>query len=161
MNSGFQPAVERVLRAEGGYVNDPADPGGETKYGISRRAYPALDIAALTEDDARAIYRRDYWDACRGDSLPSPLDQLVFDAAVNQGVGAAVKMLQAAVGVRADGQIGPVTLAAARQADAEAPARFMTLRAMRYADTPGWTRYGAGWMKRLFITMQEAIHDRT
>ena len=161
MNDGFKPAVDRVLRMEGGYVNDPADPGGETKYGISKRAYPAVDIAAMTEDGARAIYKKDYWAACRCDSLPAPLDQLVFDAAVNQGVGAAVKMLQAAVGVRADGQIGPVTLAAARQADVEAPARFMTLRAMRYADTPGWARYGAGWMKRLFITMQEAIRDRT
>lgn len=157
MNSSFKPAVERVLRAEGGYVNDPADPGGETKYGISRRAYPALDIAALTEDDARAVYRRDYWDACRCDLLPAPLDWLVFDAAVNQGVQAAGKMLQGAVGVAVDGKIGPATVAAAKRADAEAPARFMTLRAMRYASSPGWVRYGAGWVKRLFITMQEAL----
>ena len=156
MSDRFALAVSGVLRAEGGYVDDPADPGGETKFGISKAAYPALDIAALTEDDARAVYRRDYWDACRCDSLPAPLDWLVFDAAVNQGVQAAGKMLQAAVGVRADGQIGPVTLAAARQADVEAPARFMTLRTMRYASSPGWIRYGAGWVKRLFMTMQEA-----
>ena len=160
MSDRFALAVSGVLRAEGGYVNDPADPGGETKFGISKAAYPALDIAALTEDDARAIYRRDYWDACRCDSLPAPLDWLVFDAAVNQGVQAAGKMLQGAVGVAVDGKIGPATVAAAKRADAEAPARFMTLRAMRYADTPGWPRYGAGWMKRLFITMQEASHAR-
>ena len=156
MNDGFKPAVDRVLRMEGGYVNDPADPGGETKYGVSKRAYPAVDIAALTEDGARAIYKKDYWDACRCDSLPAPLDWLVFDAAVNQGVQAAGKMLQGAVGVAVDGKIGPATVAAAKHADAEAPARFMTLRAMRYASSPGWIRYGAGWMKRLFMTMQEA-----
>ena len=157
MNDGFKPAVDRVLRVEGGYVNDPADPGGETKYGISKRAYPAVDIAAMTEDGARAIYKKDYWDACRCDSLPAPLDWLVFDAAVNQGVQAAGKMLQGAVGVAVDGKIGPATVAAAKHADAEAPARFMTLRAMRYASSPGWIRYGAGWMKRLFMTMQEAL----
>ena len=157
MNSSFKPAVERVLRAEGGYVNDPADPGGETKFGISKAAYPALDIAALTEDDARLIYRRDYWEACRCDLLPAPLDWLVFDAAVNQGVQAAGKMLQGAVGVAVDGKIGPATVAAAKHADAEAPARFMTLRAMRYASSPGWVRYGAGWVKRLFMTMQDAL----
>ena len=156
MSDRFALAVSGVLRAEGGYVNDPADPGGETKFGISKAAYPALDIAALTEDDARAVYRRDYWDACRCDSLPAPLDWLVFDAAVNQGVQAAGKMLQGAVGVAVDGKIGPATVAAAKRADAEAPARFMTLRAMRYASSPGWVRYGAGWVKRLFITMQEA-----
>lgn len=157
MSDRFALAVSGVLRAEGGYVDDPADPGGETKFGISKAAYPALDIAALTEDDARLIYRRDYWEACRCDLLPAPLDWLVFDAAVNQGVQAAGKMLQGAVGVAVDGKIGPATVAAAKHADAEAPARFMTLRAMRYASSPGWVRYGAGWVKRLFMTMQEAL----
>ena len=114
-------------------------------------------VERIDQGEVRDIYRERYWDACRCDSLPAPLDWLVFDAAVNQGVQAAGKMLQGAVGVAVDGKIGPATVAAAKRADAEAPARFMTLRAMRYASSPGWVRYGAGWVKRLFMTMQDAL----
>lgn len=82
----FDEAVAHILRFEGGYVNDPADPGGETKYGISKRAYPQLDIKNLTVEDAKAIYYRDYWLPAGCDSLPTAAAFLVFDFAVNAGV---------------------------------------------------------------------------
>ena len=108
----FATAIERVLSEEGGYVNDIRDAGGETKYGISKRAYPSVDIASLTLDDAKAIYKRDYWDACRCDELPDRIAAALFDSAVNSGRGPAVKWLQQALNVTADGVIGTMTAAA-------------------------------------------------
>jgi lysozyme family protein len=82
----FDAAFLLVVAAEGGekVTDDPRDPGGLTKWGICQRSYPDLDIRALTESDAREIYRRDYWDACKCDELPWPLSLYVFDAAINQ-----------------------------------------------------------------------------
>ncbi|MDX1611629.1 MAG: glycosyl hydrolase 108 family protein, partial [Candidatus Thermoplasmatota archaeon] len=94
-------------------VNDPDDPGGHTKYGISARAYPDVDIAELTREDAGEIYRKDYWDACHCNELAHGIDITVFDAAVNTGTKQATKFLQRALGVTADGIIGPLTLSAA------------------------------------------------
>lgn len=115
----FAPALEFVLRREGGYVNDPRDPGGETKYGISRRSYPGLDIANLTLEQAGRIYRRDYWDRPGLELLPPPLAAATLDAAVNLGPAAAIKLLQqglnnaAHCGLHVDGVLGPATSAAA------------------------------------------------
>lgn len=86
-SGGFDKAVQRLLKTEGGFVNDPDDRGGATKFGISQRSYPNLDISKLTEDDARAIYREDYWNALGADQLPEDVRESAFDAAVNQGIG--------------------------------------------------------------------------
>jgi len=83
----FERAIDFTLKWEGGYSNDPTDPGGETKYGISKRAHPDLDITNLTLEDAKDIYRTEYWNASGCDNLPEPLDIVVFDTAVNMGVG--------------------------------------------------------------------------
>jgi hypothetical protein len=91
--SGFPEAFDFVIGREGGYNNDPRDPGGETKYGISKRSYPDLDIASLTLDDARRIYQQHYWDRVGGDELPAPLALVVFDTAVHSGVSRALKFL--------------------------------------------------------------------
>src|SRR5438874_13810924 len=103
----FDRALAFVLQWEGGYSKDPADPGGETKFGITLRSYPHLTIKNLTEEDARTIYLRDFWNFLHCDQMPSTLAFLVFDAAVNQGQGAAVLFLQHALGVKMDGVIGP------------------------------------------------------
>ena len=95
MKENFAVAVGFVLAHEGGYINDPADPGGETKYGISKRAYPRVDIKNLTKAQARDIYYRDYWKRVDGDNLPAGLDLAVFDTAVNCGVSVARSFLQA------------------------------------------------------------------
>jgi lysozyme family protein len=146
----FSQAFTLVVGIEAGYVNDPHDPGGETKFGISKRAYPALDIPNVTLIQSQGIYQRDYWNACACGSLPWPLALLVFDCAVNQGQGTARTMLQTALGVAADGNLGPSTLAAAKVSTTYHAARFMTLRAKRYQQDPNYARYGDGWFARLF-----------
>lgn len=145
----FDEAFERVIGHEGGYVSDSRDPGGETRFGISKKQYPNVDIKSLTLDEAKAIYRRDYWNAIRGDML-GDLAFDVFDAAVNQGVTVAIRMLQKSLGVGADGVIGMVTLNAAQAAD---PATFrMKFNAARldyYAELPTWPAFGKGWVRRV------------
>lgn len=90
----FAKALNFTLQWEGGYVNDPKDPGGETKYGISKRAYPYLDIKNLDKEQAAEIYLRDYWNACNCDSYEPALAVSIFDAAVNVGVGRVQKWLR-------------------------------------------------------------------
>ena len=93
MKDSFDRAVTFVLLMEGGYVNDPDDPGGETNHGISKRSYPNLDIRSLTIDDAKTIYKRDYWDKCSCDNLNYGMDVCVFDTAVNMGVNTAIALM--------------------------------------------------------------------
>ena len=109
----FDLAIEKTLAHEGGYVNDPDDKGGETKFGISKRSYPEIDIAKLTRDEAAAIYKRDYWDEVKGDDIDSQvIAEHLFDTAVNMGVNRAAKMGQRIVGATDDGRIGPQSVAA-------------------------------------------------
>jgi lysozyme family protein len=158
MTHTFARALAHVMEWEGGYVNDPNDPGGETKFGISKRAYPALDIANLRLDEAEDIYRRDYWDRIRGDELSPGLALAMFDCAVNQGLGTAVKLLQRALGVAADGIIGPVTLAAVRRDPEKAFVEFMAERMQRYAVTGGVKSFSRGWFRRLSDTYRACMH---
>lgn len=129
-DQGFELAVEGVLKSEGGYVHDPDDPGGETKYGISKRSYPDLDIPSLSVEDAKRIYKKDYWDKL-GD-VPSHLREAAFDGAVNQGVGFVKEAL-----AQAGGDLR----------------RFLDLRAQRYASiiqrNPEMAKFQRGWEKRL------------
>jgi lysozyme family protein len=147
----FACCIDHILEEEGGYVHNPEDPGGETKYGISKRAYPHKDIAALTVEDAKDLYYRDYWSPVKGDDLPAGLDLLVFDSAINQGVTTSVRLLQKATKVNDDGVIGPVTLAAAAQSrKLDLLIKYAAERAFRYATTPNKEKFGRGWFIRLF-----------
>jgi lysozyme family protein len=142
--------ISVIIGLEGGLVNNPNDPGGLTKFGISKRSYPNLDIANLTYEQAQAIYFRDYWVPLRCSQLPKQLDLYVLDAGVNQGVHSAIIMLQAASGLppaQQDGQLGLITLAAANKC---APMRFMAERMLRYAASPKFHIFGLGWAIRLF-----------
>lgn len=112
----FSLEAEVGGHANGGYTNDPDDPGGETKWGISKRAYPHLDIKNLTKQEAIAIYKRDYWVAAECHVIPAQFRLAHFDMAINSGVGAAKKLLQKFLKVKQDGQIGPITLKAAKDA---------------------------------------------
>lgn len=154
----FDEAVTRVLAHEGGYVNDPADPGGETKYGISKRAYPREDIARLTEARAKDIYKRDYWDKLRLDALPENVRYPLFDLAVNSGVATAAKLLQRAVTVRDDGMIGTETLAAANRLSASTLAgRLAATRLLYLADLRPFDRFGRGWTRRVAQILLESV----
>lgn len=94
LKQSFPKAVNLILAYEGGYTNIISDLGGETNFGISKKAYPNLDIKKLTVKDATDIYKRDYWDKLNCDSLPEKLDIVVFDCGVNQGTGRATELLK-------------------------------------------------------------------
>lgn len=149
MSASFEKAFAWIVVAEGGYVNDPKDPGGETKYGISKRAYPDLDIANLTLDQVKDIYSG-IWDAVHGDDLPYPINIVVFDCAVNQGNGTAIKLLQEVLGVAVDGIIGLNTIRAAQSSQANTLISYFVKRALLYSELPLFSAYGSGWYSRLF-----------
>ena len=150
--AAFERAFAIVIGTEGGYVANPADPGGETRFGISKRAYPNIDIPNLTLAAAQGIYRSDYWNRMRGDLLPPALALVVFDAAVNSGVAQAVKWLQQTVGVQMDGVIGPVTLAGIQAHAGKGAALVVDYLAHRnvfLTDLPTWRTFALGWSRRL------------
>ena len=130
----FPAAFAIVVGLEGGYVNDPRDPGGETKYGIAKRAHPELDIKNLTLEQAQDIYRREYWNAAACDMHPWEDAICTFDCAVNQGVG----------------------FAKATWIKSADVVDFMARRALQYANSPSVAIYGRGWMSRLFKVFREA-----
>lgn len=150
MKDNFAASVALVLKSEGGYGNNPHDPGGETNFGISKRAYPNVDIKHLTVAGAETIYRVDYWNRVHGDDLPAGVDYAAMDFAVNSGVGRAVLGLQSTLGIVRDGVFGPVTLAAAKKAE---PVKFIhdfclyRLKFLRGLD--GWADFGVGWTTRV------------
>jgi lysozyme family protein len=155
----FDAAFAIIVGEEGGYVRGLADPGGETKFGISQRAYPSLDIAALTLADAKAIYRRDFWDRHRCGDMPWRWALALFDSCVNQGGG--VHWAQLALAAVADGALGPATLALMAKAPDDDYRAFLALRAEAYARDRDFATYGRGWLKRLFRIAQAAEHPPT
>lgn len=153
----FDQAFERLIGHEGGYVNDPRDPGGETKFGISRRQYPGEVIRTMTLERAKAIYLRDYWGPAGCDTVPDAVKFDLFDMAVNSGVERAVQTLQRAVGVDDDGKLGPITL----QAVASMPglrfvARFNGYRLQFMSSLATWPAFGRGWANRIAKNLIEA-----
>jgi lysozyme family protein len=158
----FDQAFGRLIGNEGGYVNDPHDPGGETKYGISKRAYPGEDIAGMTLERAKVIYLRDFWGPAGCDTMPDLVKFQLFDVAVNTSAPGrpvtAIRMLQTAAGAHVDGVLGPETLMRAQSMDAATLLRRLHAAAIRYytAIAPEKRdRYLAGWMNRLAANMLE------
>lgn len=165
----FERALVHVLKMEGGYTDDPHDPGGPTNLGITlaefaRHRGVALDaqsVAALKSalrqigrDEAGEIYRRDYWVAARCPSLPAALAVFHFDAAVNQGVSRASRMLQGALGVDVDGVIGAASLAAACTAEPlRVVERYADQRRTHYRSLSTFWRFGRGWLSRVDATL--------
>jgi hypothetical protein len=141
MKDNFEKAINFVLKWEGGYTNDKDDPGGETKYGISKRSYPDLDIKNLTLGKAKEIYKRDYWDRLNCDKLGYPMDIIAFDTAVNMGVSTAVDLMK-----RSGGD----------------PKEFLILRIKRYKEIVEKNRkmekFFLGWINRvidLYLTISK------
>jgi lysozyme family protein len=160
MNTDWEKAIAFVLKMEGDYTLDPNDPGGETRYGISKKAYPNLDITNLTLGEAKEIYRRDYWQACRCDELPSGFALIVFDTAVNQGVGKAKRLLQIALEVEVDGVIGDKTIAAAFKASQYRIKKYLAERLASYArlmaDNKALLVFATNWSYRV-IALAETV----
>lgn len=163
----FSRRLQLILRHEGGFVDHPKDPGGATNKGIIQRTYdswrdrqgqPRQSVRLISSNEIAAIYRRDYWDAVKGDDLPAGVDYCVFDFAVNSGIDRAARYLQAAVGVAQDGKIGPATIAATKERDARAiidaicDSRMAFLRGLSH-----WPTFGRGWTSRVEDVRDEAL----
>ena len=150
----FKEIIEKVLEHEGGYVNDPKDLGGETKYGITKRFYPDVDIKNLTIEQATEIYKKDYWDKNRVESLPQNLWHIYFDMCVNMGKRTAVKVLQRAAvnrgrDIEVDGGLGPATIGALKGVELD---RVRAFRVKYYVDLitarPEQEKFFLGWFRR-------------
>ena len=162
MKENFDASFARIIKSEGGYVNDPADRGGETNLGVTIGAWGAYlnraiqpgEMAKLTQETVKPFYRSMYWDKVKGDDLPIGVDYAVFDFAVNAGVGRAAKFLQRAVGALDDGAIGPGTLAlVAKTTPGELLDNFAEQKEAFYNSlaekNPTQKKFLKGWMARV------------
>lgn len=156
----FESALKHVLVHEGGYINHPRDPGGETNKGITKRVYegwrkkqglPIQSVRDISSAEIAAIYKAQYWDAVRADELPVGVDYVLFDGAVNSGPKQSVKWLQRALGVNADGEIGAITLGALEGVtDYDLLiARIIDRREAFLRALKTWATFGKGWMRRI------------
>lgn len=136
--SNFDSAFGIIVGVEGGYVNDPKDPGGETRFGISKRRYPNEDIKNLTLDRAKFLYKRDYWNSNGCDPMPWEQALLVFDSAVNGGYPKRWHDMYAGYPAK------------------DFIINFQAEHALYLASLPGWINYGRGWMRRAFKIAQLA-----
>lgn len=161
----FSRCLPVILGYEGGFVNDPADPGGATNKGITLHTFstflgrPATiaELKVIPADATAAIYKQGYWDLVRGDDLFAGIDLFCFDSAVNCGPARAARWLQHALGVNEDGQIGPATLRA--QADASDHLVIEDMRQQReahYRSQPTFGHFGGGWINRLTLVSEQA-----
>lgn len=157
MKANFDRSLAAVLVHEGGYVNDPRDPGGATNKGVTQAVYDdwrarhglaKRSVRALEQDELQAIYRHNYWDQVKGDDLPAGVDYATFDFAVNSGVGRAARFLQAAAGVVQDGAIGPATLAAVGRDPAHIVSTLIDNRLAFLRALGTFKTFGKGWTAR-------------
>jgi len=166
----YDTSFDRLIGNEGGYINNPADPGGETNWGITWPVLnqaiaqmvvpPGTTIAAMTRDQAKLIYKAFFWDHGQMDLYDGSIAFQVFDFAVNSGIGTALKKLQAAVGVTPDGSIGPATIAAIKSFTP--PQVIMLLMAQRldfWRKLPTWPTFGAGWTGRAAANLRYGSQD--
>lgn len=160
----FDEAFERLIGHEGGYVDHPDDPGGATNFGITQRTARASgytgNMRHLTRDQAREIYRTAYWGRAKADQYDSAIGFQLFDAAVNHGMGNAVRFLQRAVGQVDDGIVGPMTVAAIRRMSVtDVLARFNAERLEFYTRLSTWGTFGKGWARRVAGNLRYAAED--
>jgi lysozyme family protein len=166
MESNFAESLKHVLKHEGGYVNHPSDPGGMTNLGVTKKVWEAwvdkrvteAEMRALTPEIVAPLYKKMYWDKVQGDGLPSGVDYVVFDFAVNAGVSRAAKTLQNILFVASDGTIGPTTLRVAGQRDPkELVEAYSEDRRLFYSQLPTFSVFGKGWLRRVDETNAQAL----
>jgi len=166
MADNFQACLEIILLHEGGYVNHPKDPGGETNLGVTKRVYEEhggkKDMKDLTVDDVAPIYEKSYWNRIKGDDLPAGLDLCVFDFGVNAGTGRAAKYLQTLVGTTADGGIGPNTIKCVNEyveehGLEETIKSYQESRQGYYESLSTFETFGRGWTRRVEETTELAL----
>ena len=166
MQDNYEHCLEMILHHEGGYVNHPKDPGGETNLGVTKRVYEEWggekDMADLLVEDVAPIYQKNYWDRCKCDDLPSGLDLCVFDFAVNAGPSRSAKFLQRLIGTTVDGGIGPNTLKAVDNYVEEvgletAIEDYQCARQEHYEALDTFDTFGRGWTRRVEETTSSAL----
>ena len=162
----WEKCLEAILHHEGGYVNHPKDPGGETNLGVTKRVYEewggTKDMKDLEVEDVEPIYKKNYWDRVKAESLPGGLDLCVFDFGVNAGTGRAAKYLQTMIGTVADGGIGPNTLKAlSNYVESEGVEQtiknYQAARQEYYESLSTFETFGRGWTRRVDETTKMAI----
>ena len=165
MNLNWDNAFRLMLASEGGYVHHPSDPGGRTNLGVTQATWEnwvgresnEAEMRGLTFEKVEPLYKKKYWDAVRGDDLPAGISYLLFDFAVNAGVGRSIKTLQTAVGVPADGGFGPMTMAAVQAVDPiELIKRFSQAKENFYRSLTTFSTFGTGWLNRVSNVKQHA-----
>jgi lysozyme family protein len=166
VKENFDEALKAILHHEGNFVNHPKDPGGMTNLGVTKRVWEEwvgheVDekaMRALTPEIVGPMYKSKYWDKIKGDDLPTGVDYVVFDAAINSGPGRAAKWLQTAVGAVPDGAIGPGTLAKVEAMDAKAIVeKYQATRLAFLQSLPTWDTFGKGWGRRVTEVKDAAL----
>ena len=166
MKSNYDKCLKTILHHEGGYVNHPKDPGGETNLGVTKRVYQehggTKDMKDLLVEDVAPIYKKGYWDKIKGDDLPGGLDLCVFDFGVNAGPGRAAKFLQSMIGTTVDGGIGPNTLAKVEEyvrenGEHETVKKYQEMRQKYYEQLSTFATFGKGWTRRVEETTKLAL----
>lgn len=160
----FDQVFDRCMGHEGGYVNDPRDPGGETNWGITHRT--ALEngyigaMRDMTREQAKAIYRKAFWERYQCEKMPLAIAFQFFDACINHGMGNASRMLQRAVGVADDGVIGTLSLAAIKSmSENDILMRFNAERLLFYTKLSRFSIYGKGWVNRIAENLRYGAKD--
>ena len=162
MKENFDECLKMLLHHEGGYVNHPKDPGGETNLGVTKRVYEkwggTKDMKDLTVEDVAPIYKKNYWDKCKCNDLASGLDWAVFDWAVNSGTGRSAKAVLKICGAAQDGAIGPKTLALVNGQDTQYMVEeFGKIRQNFYESLSTFNTFGKGWTRRNTETTKKAL----
>lgn len=155
----FETAFDLLITHEGGFSNHPDDPGGATMYGVTEQVARAEGYTGAMRDlplnFAKQVYRKRYWDACQCDAMPTPIQYPLFDAAVNSGPGQAIKWLQSAAGIKADGVIGPMTRQAVANLDPYALRQAMIGRRLRFmTELKNWPSFSKGWARRIAAILE-------
>ena len=159
MKNNYDAALQHVLKSEGLWSDNPADPGGATMKGITLSVYrewkrnPHIsteELMVIPDEEVYNLYKELYWNKVQGDYLPAGVDYAVFDSAVNMGVGRAAKLIQEAVGVTADGVLGPASVSAIQKTDPkELIEKFSQLKENFYRSLGTFPTFGVGWLRRV------------
>ena len=164
MQGNFGHCLDLVLKSEGGWVNHPSDPGGETNLGVTKRVWeewvghPVESLKNLTKDQVAPLYEQKYWRPCYGEVLPRGLNYVVFSFGVNAGPGRSVKLLQQSIGVVPDGIVGPRVRTKIRESNvADIIKSFCEFRREYYKSLKNFPIFGKGWLNRVDEEERQAI----
>jgi lysozyme family protein len=166
MNENWEKSFQMVLKSEGGFVNNPKDPGGMTNLGVTKKVWEEFvghevdeaEMRALTPELVKPLYKKNYWDKIKGDQLPIGVDYAAYDLSVNSGTGRAAKYLQRIAGVPDDGAIGPKSVEAIQSCDPDQTVDALCDMRLEFLKRlPTWDTFGKGWGRRVEEVKAKAL----